>query len=66
MKREDDFSQGARGKFHRPRATPNLPEYLDADGLDYLAAKAKLKGTSVNDRVDDLLRKDIELIEEVR
>ena len=66
MKREYDFSKGTRGKFHRPGATLNLPVYLDADVLDYLAAKAKMKGVEVNDMVNDLLRKDIALIEGVK
>lgn len=66
MKSEYDFSKGARGKFHRPGATLNLPVYLDADVLDYLAAKAKMKGVEVNDMVNDLLRKDIALIEGVK
>lgn len=54
-----------RDKFHRPNATLNLPVYLDADVLDYLTAKAKIKGVEVNDMVNDLLRKDIALIEGV-
>lgn len=66
MKSEYDFSKGVRGKFHRPGATLNLPVYLDADVLDYLAAKAKMKGVEVNDMVNDLLRKDIALIEGVK
>jgi len=63
MKTEYDFSKGVRGKFHRPASSLNLPVYLDADILDYLAAKAKIKGVEVNDIVNDLLRKDIALIE---
>lgn len=66
MKDEYDFSKGERGKFHRPNATLNLPVYLDADVLDYLSAKAKAKGIAVNDMVNDLLRKNIALIEGVK
>ncbi len=66
MKKEYDFSKGVRGKFHRPDVTLNLPVYLDADVLDYLAAKARIKGVEVNDMVNDLLRKDIALIEGVK
>lgn len=66
MKKEYDFSNGVRGKFHRPGATLNLPVYLDADVFDYLAAKARMKGVEVNDMVNDLLRKDIALIEGVK
>ena len=63
MKEEYDFSRGIRGKFYRPGATLNLPVYLDDDVLDYLSAKARAKGIEVNDMVNDLLRKDIALIE---
>ena len=63
MKDEYDFSKGKRGKFYQSNAEFNLPVYLDADVFDYLSAKAKAKGTEVNDMVNDLLRKDIDLIE---
>lgn len=66
MKQHYDFSKGTRGKFYRPDAILNLPVYLDADVLDYLAAQAKVKGVAVNDMVNDLLRKDIALIEGVK
>jgi len=63
MKEEYDFSKGERGKFYRPNAELNLPVYLDPDVLDYLSAKAKARGVAVNEMVNDLLRKDIALIE---
>lgn len=63
MKEEYDFSKGARGKFYQSDAQLNLPIYLDADILDYLSIKAKAKGVAVNEIVNDLLRKDIALIE---
>lgn len=63
MKDQYDFSSAERGKFHRPDARLNLPVYLDNDVRDYLARKARNKGVEVNQIVNDLLRKDIELIE---
>ncbi len=66
MKTEYDFSGAERGKFHRPIAELNLPLYLDDDVRDYLANKAKSKGVEVNQIVNDLLRKDIALIEGVK
>jgi hypothetical protein len=63
MKKEYDFSNAERGKFYRPNARLNLPVYLDADVRDYLSGKAKSKGVEVNEIVNDLLRKDIALIE---
>ena len=66
MRDEYDFSNAERGKFHRPDARLNLPVYLDNDVRDYLAAKARNKGVEVNQIVNDLLRKDIELIEGIK
>ncbi|MGH8579049.1 MAG: hypothetical protein ACREVK_02635 [Gammaproteobacteria bacterium] len=66
MKDEYDFSKGERGKFYRPKAKLNLPVYLDPDVLDYLSGKAKARGIAVNEMVNDLLRKDIALIEGIK
>jgi hypothetical protein len=63
MKEEYNFSKGVRGKFYQPDTRLNLPVYLDADVLDYLSIRAKAKGVEVNEIVNDLLRKDIALIE---
>lgn len=66
MKNEYNFSDGERGKFYQPNTQLNLPVYLDADILDYLSIKAKAKGVEVNEIVNDLLRKDIDLIEGIK
>ena len=66
MKEEYDFSKGERGKFYRPDAKLDLPVYLDSDVRDYLEDKAKIKGVEINEIVNDLLRKDIALIEGVK
>ena len=66
MREEYDFSKGERGKFYNPNATMNLPVYLDNDVLDYFSAKAKAKGVELNTMVNDLLKKDIALIEGVK
>lgn len=63
MKEEYDFSKGARGKFYKPDTQLNVPVYLDADVSEYLSRRAKAKGVEVNAIVNDMLRKDIELIE---
>lgn len=60
---EIDFSKGARGKFFRPDTVLNLPVYLDAEVQVYLAACAKARGIDVGQLVNELLKKDIELIE---
>jgi hypothetical protein len=66
MKDEYDFSNAERGKFFRPDARLNLPVYLDSDVRDYLAGKARSKGVEIDEIVNELLRKDIELIEGVK
>ena len=66
MKQEYDFSKGVRGKFYRPDAQFNLPVYLDADVQAYLAAKAAQKGIPLSDLVNELLQRDIALIESAK
>ena len=66
MKEEYDFSKAERGKFYRPAAELDVPVYLDSDVRDYLEAKAKSKGVKVNEIVNDMVRKDIALIECVK
>ena len=65
MKDEYDFSRGERGKFHRPDARMNFPIYLDDEVLSYLRERAQAKGTSVSELVNDILKRDIDLIEAV-
>ncbi|MBP6037658.1 MAG: hypothetical protein KA603_16160 [Azonexus sp.] len=66
MPDEINFSGGARGKFFRPGAKVNLPVYLDDQVQLRLAALANAKGVDLSVLVNDLLRKDIELIEMAR
>ena len=66
MREEYDFSSCERGKFFDPNAKKNLPVYLDAEVLDYFASKAKAKGIELNTMVNDLLKKDIAMIEGVK
>jgi len=63
MKSEYDFSKAERGKFFRKDATLDLPVYLEAGVRDYLTERAKAKGVEVNELVNELLKRDIELIE---
>lgn len=66
MPAEIDFSKGKRGKFFHPGAKLNLPVYLDDQVQARLAALANAKGVDLSALVNDLLRKDIELIEMAR
>lgn len=66
MPDEIDFSKGVRGKFFKPGLRLNLPVYLDSEVQSRLATLASAKGVDLSDLVNDLLRKDIELIEMAR
>ena len=63
MKAHYDFSKGQRGKFYNADAVFKLPVYLNEKVEAYLAAKAAIKGIELSDLVNDLLQKDIDLIE---
>jgi uncharacterized protein (DUF4415 family) len=65
MKEEYDLSNAERGKFYRPNAQLNIPVYLDQDIENWFAEKAKAKGVNLQSLVNELLRKDISLIQEV-
>ena len=62
MKDEYDFSNAGRGKFHRPNLRLIPPVRLEPEVLDFLATRASERGTTVNELVNPLLKKDIELI----
>jgi hypothetical protein len=66
MKEEYDFSKGQRGKFYQPGAVFKFPVYLDEDVQSYLAAKAQSKGVELSELVNELLKKEIEIIETVK
>jgi len=66
MKTHYDFSKGQRGKFYDKEAVFKLPVYLDEKVEAYLAAKAAIKGIELSDLVNELLKKEIEIIETIR
>ncbi len=66
MPAEIDFSMGTRGKFFKPAAAIKLPVYLEAEVQAYLCARATAKGIDMAQLVNELLKKDIELIEAAR
>jgi hypothetical protein len=63
MPAEIDFSGGARGKFYRPGVQLQFPIHLDAQVQDTLASLANAKGIDLSVFVNELLKKDIELIQ---
>jgi hypothetical protein len=66
MKDEYDFSNAQRGKFYKPDLRLIPPVRLEPQVLDFLATRAQAKGTTLNALLNDLLKKDIELIEMAR
>ena len=66
MPDEIDFSGGIRGRFYRSGVRLNLPIYLDSDVLSYLSQVAAKKGLPVSEIVNDLLKKDIAIIESAK
>jgi hypothetical protein len=66
MKNEYDFTGAERGKFFRPDADLRLPVYLDEDVAAYLRERASSKGVELNRLVNDLLKRDIDLVESVK
>jgi hypothetical protein len=63
MRDEYDFSKAARGKFHRPNASLAPPIHLEPEVLAFLTARAQMCGVTLNELVNALLKKGIELIE---
>lgn len=66
MPAEIDFSGAKRGYFYKPGVQLNLPVYLDQKVQATLAALANAKGVDFSVLINDLLKKDIELIEMAR
>jgi hypothetical protein len=63
MKAEYDFRKGERGKFYHPGASLQMPVYLEPEVLEFLAARAEKKGVGVDEIVNDLLKRDIGIIQ---
>ena len=63
MKKEYDFSKGERGKFYQPNMKLNLPVYLESDVAQFVQKYAKKKNIDRQTIVNELLRKDKELVE---
>jgi hypothetical protein len=63
MNSEYDFSNAQRGRFFRQDAVLAPPIHLEPEVLAFLSQIAQARSTSLNDLVNTMLRKDIELIE---
>ena len=63
MKRECNFPNAVRGKFYRKGAALRLSIYLDSAMRRRLERIAKKKGKPVGDLVNQLLKKDLAVLE---
>lgn len=63
MKREYNFDNAVRGKFFRKGAELHLPIYVDDATRRRLERIAKRNGKPVAELVNQLLKKDVELLE---
>jgi hypothetical protein len=66
MKPEYDFTAGERGKFFRADAQLRLPIYLDSDIQAYLIERAAQKDVPLDELVNSMLKRDIQMIESVK
>lgn len=65
MKREYDFSKAERGKFYKKGAALRLPIYLDTQLQAQLERLAQKKGEDVSEMVNRLVKKEVDLLEEL-
>lgn len=63
MKREYDFPNAVKGKFYRKGVELRLPIYLDTKVQSRLERIARKKGKAVEDVVNQLLKKDVGLLQ---
>jgi hypothetical protein len=63
VKDEYDFSKAERGRFYRKDAVLTPPVHLDPEVQAFLTERAAARGLSLDELVNALLKKDIELIE---
>ncbi|PHS19633.1 MAG: toxin-antitoxin system, antitoxin component [Kangiella sp.] len=61
MKKEYDFSQASKGKFYKKGADLHTPIYLEPELESYFSNLAKQKQQTVNEIVNLILNKEIEL-----
>lgn len=63
MKKEYDFGKGERGKFFNGEGEFNLPIYLEPEIAEFIKKLAEKNNAEPSSVVNQLLRKDKELIE---
>ncbi|HBB94559.1 MAG TPA: hypothetical protein DC054_04150 [Blastocatellia bacterium] len=64
MKREYDFSKAVRGKFYQKGTKLRLPIYLDQKLQKQVERLAEKNGKAVGEMVNQIVRKEVEILEE--
>lgn len=65
MKKEYDFTNATQGKFYIPLEDIEAPVYLDKDIANFFAEKLKGKNETLQGLINELLRKDIEIVNRI-
>jgi hypothetical protein len=63
MKKEYDFSKGARGRFYHPGTNLNYPVYLKPQVQARLTMAARKRGEDISTFINKLLEHEIEMAE---
>lgn len=66
MPAEIDFTKAEVGKFYRPNASFHIPLYLDHAVQKWLMEKAASKGVTAAEIANDLLKREIDIIESMK
>ena len=66
MKKSYDFSNAIKGKFYVSESDANIPIYLDSKNQKFFNEQAKKLRTSPTKLVNKVLRKEVEIAEELQ
>jgi hypothetical protein len=66
MEKSYDFSKGERGKFYNKDAKLNIPIYLESENLLFVETIAEKKKTDVSTIVNEMLKTDMQLINQAK
>jgi len=66
MRKEYDFSREVKGKYYKPHIKISLPVYLDSEVLDFVQRIAKKQKMDISSVVNNLIKNDIQLIENAK
>jgi len=66
MRKQYDFSDAVKGKFYTPKEKANMPIYLDEKNRKFYFKKAEELGVNPTILINKLLRKDMELLQEMQ